>query len=250
MRLRPILDKHGPAQLWSVGDCPRDQAPGSGRQMQVRLISASSSSRETGTPYSAIISSRSRGGIADPHLRPARGERDQPIEHPGGEVALIGDIAGQDDIPAIVLPDDVTERDTDAGRAVQFGVQGDGGLRERVDLGGLDRGGAGLDRGNGDQPGAGGEIQHALARDDLGMVENVTRQRLPAGPGERPERRRQAHLAELLLGAQPDRHRFLGEVQRDLRHHRHRQKAGLGADEGGGRYHGATPEGAAAAIAV
>ena len=43
------------------------------------------------------------------------------------------------------------------------------------------------------------------------MVERVARERLPARPGERPERRRQAQRAELVFGLLPQRHCFVGE---------------------------------------
>ncbi len=49
--------------------------------------------------------------------------------------------------------------------------------------------GAGQRAGDGGNPAAGGEIQHPAAGDALGMVQHVARQRLPSGPGERPERR-------------------------------------------------------------
>ena len=65
-----------------------------------------------------------------------------------------------------------------------------------------------------------------------GIVEHVARERLSARPGEGPVGRRQADCAELLLGLLPDRHRLVGDVQRNLRHVRHRLEPRVGADEG------------------
>ncbi len=64
------------------------------------------------------------------------------------------------------------------------------------------------------------------------MVEHVPRQGLAAGPGEGPEGRRQADLAQFLFGLLPDRHRLMGEMQPDFRHQRRRHDRGIGADEG------------------
>ena len=74
----------------------------------------------------------------------------------------------------------------------------------------------------GDEAGAAGEIEHAPARDDLGLVEQMARQRLTARPGEGPERRRQAHFAEFLLGLAPQRHGLVGEMQPQLGRERRR----------------------------
>ena len=62
-------------------------------------------------------------------------------------------------------------------------------------------------------PEPGGEIEDPLAFDPFGMVEHVAGERLAARPGEGPERRRQAHRAELLLGLLPDRHGLVRESQ-------------------------------------
>ena len=70
-----------------------------------------------------------------------------------------------------------------------------------------------------------------LALDQRRMVERVARERLPARPGEGPERRRQAHRAEFLLGLLPDRHGLVGEPEPDLGRQRRRDEAGVGEDE-------------------
>src|SRR5690606_41895946 len=51
-------------------------------------------------------------------------------------------------------------------------------------------------RGDGDQSGTAGEIEHALAAHFFRMIEDIARQPLPARPGKGPERRRQADLLE------------------------------------------------------
>ena len=72
-----------------------------------------------------------------------------------------------------------------------------------------------------------------LPAHDARTVEDVARQRLPAGPGERPEGRRQADGAEFLLGLLPQGGRLVGKVETDLRRVRNRQEARMGGDEGG-----------------
>ena len=64
------------------------------------------------------------------------------------------------------------------------------------------------------------------------IVEHIARERLSARPGEGPVGRRQADGVELLLGLLPDRHRLVGDVERNLRHVRHRLEPRVGADEG------------------
>ena len=78
-----------------------------------------------------------------------------------------------------------------------------------------------------------GEIQHRFARDRLGMIENVARQGLAARPGEGPERRRQANLAQLVLGLLPEVCRLVGEIRGNFRRVRRRQQSGFRANEGG-----------------
>ncbi len=89
----------------------------------------------------------------------------------------------------------------------------DRGAAEGVDVGGQRLGRAGLHGRDGDEAGAGGEVEHPLAGDDLRMVEQVARQRLAAGPGEGPERRRQADLGQRLLGQLPERGDLVGQVE-------------------------------------
>ena len=71
------------------------------------------------------------------------------------------------------------------------------------------------------------------------MIENIARQRLPARPGECPERRGQAEIGKLRFRFAPQRHRFIRNVEPDLRHVRYRLEPGVGTDEvrnrGGGK---------------
>ena len=48
-------------------------------------------------------------------------------------------------------------------------------------------------------------------RTELRVVEDVAGERLAAGPGEGPERRRQADRAELVLGLLPQLRRLVGD---------------------------------------
>src|SRR4030095_10428568 len=71
-----------------------------------------------------------------------------------------------------------------------------------------------------------------LAAHAVGMIQHITRQRLSAGPGKRPERRRQSLLVELLFRLLPKRSGLVGKIERDFADKRHRPNAGVGADEG------------------
>ncbi|MNY39106.1 hypothetical protein D3C86_1737750 [compost metagenome] len=106
---------------------------------------------------------------------------------------FVKDVAGADQVDGrgrSVQQVGVGEGDLDL---VGSGVGGDGGGAEGVDVGGQDGGGARLHRRNGDQAGAGGQINDALARDLIRVVQQPAGQGLTTGPGEGPEGRRQAH---------------------------------------------------------
>ena len=148
--------------------------------------------------------------ITDKHRRRAARERREPVHRGVGEVLLISDVAGQHDVPPFITADEVFEARRN-GDPVLGGVGLDRGDGEGVDIGGLDRGRAGFGRRDRNEPGPGGEIEDPLALDQIGMVERVARERLPARPGERPERRRQAQRAQLLLGLLPQRHGLVSE---------------------------------------
>ena len=108
----------------------------------------------------------------------------------------------------------------------------DGRDGEGIDVAGGHLGCSGLHGGDGDEPGAGGEIKHAPPPHRLGMVQDVAGERLSSRPGKSPEGRRQADLAQFLLGLLPQLRRLVGHMERDLRRVGHRAKPGLGADEG------------------
>ena len=64
------------------------------------------------------------------------------------------------------------------------------------------------------------------------VVEDVAGERLTAGPGEGPERRRQPDRAELLLGLLPELRRLVRHVQADLRRVGTRRRRVSLTDEG------------------
>ena len=148
-----------------------------------------------------------------------------------GHVALVADVAGQHDIPARLRADEIGGLDLQR-HAVGVGVERHGGQSEAVDIGRDDAGRACLGGGDPGEAGAGAEIQHALSRDERGMIQQMPRQRLPARPCEGPEGRRQADLAQLLLGLQPERRRLRGEVQHDFGGVRDGDELRMRADEG------------------
>ncbi len=67
--------------------------------------------------------------------------------------------------------------------------------------------------------------------DQRRVVENVTRKRLAARPGEGPEGRRQTDRVEFGFGLVPDFGRFIGAVEADFRNEGETAQAGLTADE-------------------
>jgi hypothetical protein len=91
------------------------------------------------------------------------------------------------------------------------------------------------------------EIDHPPAGDDLRIVQHVTAQGLAAGPGEGPERRRQADLLQRLLGHAPDGGDLVGQVQVQFRRVRRRLQGGVCEDEGAAAFRGRIDHAAASA---
>lgn len=88
---------------------------------------------------------------------------------------------------------DVTDRNV-----VQFSVERYGGFTHRVDIVGRNFGRARQRRRDADKAGARGEIEHALAANGFGMIDQIARQRLAACPGKRPEGRGDIGCGEIL----------------------------------------------------
>ena len=70
--------------------------------------------------------------------------------------------------------------------------------------------------GDRDQPRARREVEHAASARQLGMIEDVARQRLPAGPGKGPVGRRQAGAVEEFLGGVPERRHLARQMEAQL----------------------------------
>ena len=115
----------------------------------------------------------------------------------------------------------------------RVGVGGGGG--ERVELGGR-YDGAGLGAGDGGQPAAGSEVEYGAAVHQRRVVEDTAGQGLRAGPGEGPERRRDAFAGEPRLRRLPDRGDLGREMEADLGDERGRADGGVGGDESGGAH--------------
>src|SRR5690606_5859122 len=146
---------------------------------------------------------------------------------------LVEDVAGEQHLPAVVRADRV-RRGEGERHTVGRGVEADGGLAEGVDVGAEHGSRTRLRRGDADQPGAGGEVEHSGAPHDLGMVENVAGEALAAGPGEGPVGRWQADLGQLLLGLQPEIVRLVGEMEADFGNVWRGDQRRVGEDEGFG----------------
>ena len=68
-------------------------------------------------------------------------------------------------------------------------------------------------------------------RDDFRTLLDVARERLPARPGEGPERRRQADFAQVLLGLAPELDRLVGEMELQIRRERRTKQTRVLGDE-------------------
>ncbi len=116
--------------------------------------------------------------------------------------------------------------------AIGLRVQGHGRLAEGIDVRAQGLGRAGLHRRDRHQARAGGEVDHPLAGHLLGMVEQIARQGLAAGPGEGPERRLDALRLQRFLGLAPDRFDLAGQVELDLGRVGRALQPGVPEDEG------------------
>ncbi len=117
-------------------------------------------------------------------------------------VALIGNVAGQDDVPFLVQSNEILDAWVDC-HPIDLGVQAYCGAREGVDIAGVHMSRATFGGRDGDESRARSEIENFFAGNAFGMIEDIARQGLPACPGESPERRRQADFAEFFLGFLP-----------------------------------------------
>jgi hypothetical protein len=153
-----------------------------------------SGAREVGA---SRIAEQGEGAAGSQHAQPAR----DPVCH----WLLIADISGGHDVPPqIDRVEQILGRHRDHD-LVEQGVCGNRGGCEMVDLGREHRAGAGFGGGNGNEAGTGAKIEYRPASDIRGVIENIARERLPAGPGEGPERRRYPGACEAFFGRLPDR---------------------------------------------
>ena len=103
-----------------------------------------------------------------------------------------------------------------------------------IDLGGEHRARASHGGGDRDQAGTGSEIEHEATCDYLRLIEQVAGQRLAAGPGKGPERRRHGAARQAVFARLPDRGDFGRQMEADFRRERRRGDRGIAADEQGG----------------
>ena len=196
------------------------------RQTVVRRIPSPSVS---GTSSTDSRSSRSRhvgpARVAEQHLRARGPSRGQEGQHPLGHLAVVADVAGQDDV-RVGGGRPAGRRRRDRADAVELGVDDDGGAAVGVDLAGDDPGGPGQEGGDGDQPAAGAEVEHRPAGDQRRVVEHVPGQRLATGPGAGQARARPAGAGRRPDGARPGLRQRAGRrgrrARRGLRRRRQR----------------------------
>ncbi len=135
---------------------------------------------------------------------------------PVGQGPSVADVACDDDVHLRRVAQQQVLARVVRHHAVGLRVQGHRGGAERVHVGGQNLRRARHQRGDGHDPRAGCEVQHAAARHLFGVVQQVARQRLTAGPGEGPEGRVHAGLLQDLFRRAPDRLDLGGEVELKL----------------------------------
>ena len=127
-------------------------------------------------------------------------------EHTAGRRLLVKQISDEDHIVSgfgrRAIGKRIARKDLEI-YSIGFAVERDGFFGERIDLAGDDRRGARERGGDAGETGILAEIEYAAPGHDVRLVEHVTRQRLPARPGESPERRGEADAGELRLGLAP-----------------------------------------------
>ena len=159
----------------------------------------------------------------------------QKSERADRKARLVENIAGEHDIDVVgiesaALPEQVGRTHLDRDR-VGIGIERDGNRGEKIDVIGDHAGGAGLGRRNGRNARSRTEIQHAAAGNQSRIVENIARQRLPAGPGERPVRRRRRGTSQQDVDRVPQANGVVGEVKDNFRHIGRRLERRLGHHE-------------------
>ena len=105
-------------------------------------------------------------------------------------------------------------------------------MRHRIDVAHVDRSRPGARGGQARNAATGREIEHALARGQMRMVDQVAGDRQAAGPGKGPEGRVHVVLGEPGLGRLPEGDDGGGEVELQFGHERRRLQRGVGQDEG------------------
>ena len=194
----------------------RSEAEAVERDLSLRAVLQFQAGRHAvaGERGEAVIRQIGPPRIGDPDLG-LRSHPAQPRQDAPGHRRLVADVAAQDEIPAAVGTDDVSDQHGDR-HVIRRGVQRDRGASEGIDLGGFNGGGARTCAGDGGEAASRCEVEHPPTGGDGGIVQHVARQCLPARPGEGPEWRIDVVLGQPCLRGLPDRGDLIGEVEHDL----------------------------------
>src|SRR5215472_2920581 len=114
----------------------------------------------------------------------------QPSGDPLRHRLFVANIAGGDDAPRFVDGVDKFCGCDSHPDVVHRRIHRTRGSSETIDVGGERASRSDFGRSDRDETGAGAEIEHETSSNLFGMVEEITRQRLPADPREGPKRRR------------------------------------------------------------
>lgn len=169
-------------------------------------------------------------GIANQNPRTSSCQLPEPGFDSLGKGTIVEDIASQNDIPAIILTDDIFRGEIHA-YPVRLTVQRDRRGAERIDIGREDLSGAGECRGDRDETRPGRKIENPATSEELRIIQDVAGQSLTSGPCEGPEGKWESDLGKFLLGTFPEVIRLIGEMKPYLRNMGRRNQRGTGQNE-------------------
>src|SRR5260370_4665409 len=152
--------------------------------------------------------------VSQQHQGAGRGQAAEPGCDAFGRWAFVAHVTGKDGVQTELARRAFNEigRGALEADAVQLGVEALDDQRDRIKVTRQHVRGAKMSRGDGGQTAARAKVEHAPAVHKLWLSEQVARESLAAGPGERPERRRLGCRGAPFSGL-PQRHELLGQVQ-------------------------------------
>ena len=170
-------------------------------------------------------------GIGSEHARAFFREVSKPAAKARGWLRLVPDVSGEHDVDISEISIDQVG-DTDFDRySVRLCIQLRGDRSERIDVDGSDVRSPGASRGDGDETAAATEIQNACIMHALGVVQNVSRERLATGPWDAPKRNVGVVIVEPARRLEPERRDGARGENAELRNQRNFRENGAVAHE-------------------